>query len=470
VKSEKAQIKHTKTLRVAWTSILVTLILIAAKLFGGLLSGSLALISLATESALDLLAVLLTLFAVRITAMPADKDHPYGHGKFDNLSSLFQSLLLLGISFWIFYEALYRLLHPNHVALNIDYITFTILIGSFILDFWRSRKLDVVGKEVHSQALQTDAIHFFADSLSVAVVFVGLLFSKYLKLEGADSYAAMLVSGFVATLSIRQGKQAFDVLSDRYAQTENSEKVADIIRSTSGVHDLEKLRMRHSGPNLFIDATIGINRVLPFASVEHILAEVKERVVELNPGAEVNLRSHAVKLKYESTFETIKLIISEEGLLPHNIELSQDEKGAVTLDLHLEFPPASSLGEAHQKSETIEAHIKEHLPSISKIVLHLEEERPDYAMTVVHDITSARHTFAEEITALVRTSHQSVKDVRDLILWESQPYKDLKLALTIVVDKNLSLAAAHDIVTIIEQSLRKKYPELARIVIHSEPE
>ncbi|MFI5264422.1 MAG: cation diffusion facilitator family transporter [Candidatus Kapaibacterium sp.] len=465
-----AQKNNTATLRTAWISILVTLILIAAKLFGGLLSGSLALISLATESALDLLAVLLTLFAVRITARPADKDHPYGHGKFDNLSSLFQSLLLLGISFWIFYEALYRLLNPTNVTLNIDYITFGILIGSFILDFWRSRKLDMVGKEVRSQALQTDAIHFLADSLSVAVVFFGLLFSKYLKLAGADSYAAMLVSGFVAVLSIRQGKQAFDVLSDRYDQTENSEKVSDIIKMTSGVHDLEKLQMRHSGPNLFIDATIAINRVLPFASVEHILGEVKDRVSHEFPGAEVNLRSHAIKTKYESTFETIKLIISEEGLLPHNIELSKDEKGAVTLDLHLEFPPASSLGEAHEKSEIIEAHIKEHLPSISKIVLHLEEERPDYTMTVVHDITAARHDFAQELSLLVKTTHPSVKDVRDLILWESQPYKDLKLALTIVVDKSLSLSAAHDIVTIIEQSLRKKYSELARIVIHSEPE
>src|SRR5476649_658932 len=107
-----AQKQNTATLRTAWISILVTLILIAAKLVGGLLSGSLALISLATESALDLLSVLLTLFTVRITAMPADKDHQYGHGKFDNLSSLFQSLLLLGVSGWIFYEALYRLQHP----------------------------------------------------------------------------------------------------------------------------------------------------------------------------------------------------------------------------------------------------------------------------------------------------------------------------------------------------------------------
>ncbi|MEP7234300.1 MAG: cation diffusion facilitator family transporter [Ignavibacteriota bacterium] len=461
---------NTTTLRVAWISILVTVILIGAKLLGGLLSGSLALISLATESALDLIAVLLTLFAIRVTSRPADQDHPYGHGKFDNLSSLFQSLLLLGVSFWIFYEALQRLLHPANVSLEIDFITFGILIGSFILDFWRSRRLHEVGKEHRSQALQTDAVHFFADSLSVVVVFVGLLFSKYLKLEGADSYAAMLVSGFVAALSIRQGKQALDVLSDRYESTEDYQKIAIIIKATGGVHGLEELRMRHSGPNLFIDATIAINRVLPFASVEHILSEVRERIAESVPGAEVNLISHAVKLQYESTFETIKLIISEEGLLPHNIELSKNEQGAVTLDLHLEFPPESSLGEAHSKSEMIEEHIKQQLPSISKIILHLEEERPDYAMTVVKDITSDRQNFSADLVQLIEASHPEIKDVREVILWESQPLKVLKLALTIIVDKHLSLAAAHDIVTATELLIRSKYPELTRIVIHSEPD
>jgi len=464
------QEQSNTTLKAAWISIFVTLVLIAAKLLGGLLSGSLALISLAAESGLDLFSVLLTLFAVRITARPADKDHPYGHGKFDNLSSLFQSLILLGISCWIFYEALQRLLHPDAAKLAIDYITFLILIGAFILDFWRSRKLGEIGKEERSQALQTDALHFFADSLSVVVVFLGLIFSKYLKLEGADSYAALLVAGFVGTLSIRQGKRALDPLTDRFAHNEDYDKISKIIMETGGIHNIEKLRMRHSGPDLFIDATIEINRVLPFASVEHILNDIKQKIEKEFSGVEVNLHPHAVKLDYESTFETIKLITSEEGLLPHNIELSRDEKGAVSLDLHLEFPPKSSFWEAHLESEIIEENIKKQLPSISNIILHLEEERPDYAMTLVHNITQQKKVLAEEISTLAKSSNLFVKDVKDLTLLESEPYKELKLAFTIILDKNLSLAAAHDIVTSVEQTLRKKFPELSRIVIHSEPE
>ncbi len=460
----------TTTLRTAWISILVTVILIAAKLVGGLLSGSLALISLASESALDLLSVLLTLFAIRITAKPADKDHPYGHGKFDNLSSLFQSILLLGVSIWIFYEALYRLIHPSNINLSIDYVTFIILIGSFFLDLWRSRKLGTVGKAAKSQAMQTDAVHFFADSLSVVVVLIGLLFSKYLKLDGADSYAAMLVSGFVATLSIRQGRQAFDVLSDRFSHTEDFQRASKLIGGAEAVHEIEDLRMRHSGPDLFIDAKVGVNRVLPFASVEHILSEVKEDLLKEFPGSQINLRPFPVKLEHESTFETIKLIISEEGLLPHNIELSKDEQGSVTLDLHLEFPPASSLGDAHKKSEIIEARIKEHLPAISKIIMHLEEERPDYDMTVVRDITTSKPVLVDEMSRLAKNADISVQDVCDLTLLQSQPNKELKLSLTIILEKNLSLADAHTIVTVVEQALHKEYPYLARIVIHSEPE
>ncbi len=464
-----AQERNT-TIRAAWISILVTVILIAAKLIAGLLSGSLALISLAAESTVDMFSVLLTLFAVRITAKPPDKDHPYGHGKFDNLSALFQSLILLGISFWIFYEALDRLLHPSTIKLTIDFITFSVLIGSFILDFWRSKKLSAIGKQERLQALQTDAAHFFSDSLSVLVVFTGLIFSKYLLLDGADSYSAMLVAGFVASLSIRQGKTSLDALTDRFAHTEDYDKASKIIKSISGVYTIETLRMRHSGPNLFIDASIGINRVLPFATVEHILGEIKEKLEIAFQGAEVNLRSHALKLEHESTFETIKLITSEEGILPHNIELNKDDKGQVTLDLHLEFPPASSFAEAHKKSESIETHIKEHLPEISKIILHLEEERPDYAMTTVHNITSGDPELAREISDFAKTLHPAIKDIRELMLLESEPYKERKLAFTILLDKNLSLSGAHEIVTFVEQSLRNKYQDLARIVIHSEPE
>jgi len=140
------------------------------------------------------------------------------------------------------------------------------------------------------------------------------------------------------------------------------------------------------------------------------------------------------------------------------------------LDLHLEFPPASSFYDAHNKSEIIEEHIKKDMPAISKIILHLEEERPDYDMTVVHNITSSKPILSEEMTRLARTADPSVKDVRDLTLLESQPYKELKLALTIILDKNLSLTEAHDIVTNVEHALRNRYPELSRIVIHSEPE
>src|SRR5439155_10518213 len=116
------------------------------------------------------------------------------------------------------------------------------------------------------------------------------------------------------------------------------------------------------------------------------------------------------------------------------------------------------------------SHIKEYLPLISKIILHLEEERPDYAMTIVHDVTSTKADIAKEMTAFAKISHPEIKEIRNLTLLESQPYKELKLALTIILDEHLSLSAAHDIVTNVEQSLRQKYPELVRIVIHSEPE
>ena len=461
---------HTETVRVARISLLVTVALVAMKLVGAYLSDSLALYSLASESAIDLFSVLITLVAVQITSRPADDDHLYGHGKFDTLGSLLQNILLLGISVWIFYEALDRLQHQSNHPVTVDAITFSILIVAFTLDFWRSRKLRHVGIEERSQSLQADSLHFLGDSLSIVVVFAGLILTKYFHLAGADSYAAMLVSGVITVLSIKMGKRSLDELTDRFPYQHDYSRIAQLIKQIPGVLGTESLRMRRSGPSLFVESTIGINRVLPFASVEHILNAIKQSVESEFPGAVLNLHPLATKTEYESTFETIKLITSEAGILPHNIELSKDPQGNVTLDLHLEFPSNSSLQKAHDESEEIEKHIRLDLPSISKIIIHLEEERPDYELTTVRDVTVKSAGRVEDIERFVIDSDKAVILIRDVTLFESEPFNDLKLTFTIVLERTLSLSDAHSIVTGLERKIRKKYPELTRIVIHSEPQ
>src|SRR5262245_35416528 len=144
---------------VAGSSVLAALGLTTGKLAVGLLTGSLGILAEAAHSALDLLAALLTLFAVRFSARPPDSSHPYGHGKIENLSAFLEAGLLLVTCGWIVYEAIERLFfHTVHVEPSIW--AFGIMAVSIAVDYRRSRALKRVALQTGSQALMADALHF----------------------------------------------------------------------------------------------------------------------------------------------------------------------------------------------------------------------------------------------------------------------------------------------------------------------
>ena len=241
----QSHIEHEK-LRITKISLLVTLVLIVIKTAAGLLSGSLALISLATDSAFDFLSVLFTFVAVRVSALPPDEDHPYGHGKFDSLSGLFQSVFLVGVSVWIFIEAVTRLRSPESVELDIDAFTFVILGLSFLLDMWRAKTIKKTADVSRSQALGADALHFLADGLSVVIVAAGIILAEFFHITSADSYAAIAVSLFVGIQSIKQGKSSIDVLMDRMPMNGDTDAVMVIAKETDGILEVGSLKMREA--------------------------------------------------------------------------------------------------------------------------------------------------------------------------------------------------------------------------------
>lgn len=455
-------------MRAARISIVVTLTLIIAKGIAGWLSGSLALISLSTESIFDFLAVLITLLAVRVTSLPPDEDHLYGHGKFDSLAGLFQSIFLIGVSGWIFYESINRLTGKEEVVLDIDALTLTILILAFVLDMWRARVLKRVGVESGSQALSVDSLHFLADALSVIVAIAGVLLAKFAGILVADAYAALIVAGFVIYQSIRQGKDAVDTLTDRYTRTSEYREIKKAIESTTGVESLRLLRMRQSGVLTYIDASVSVNRVLPASAGERIRGDIDQAIHTILPESETSIAIRPVKTQNESAFETIRLITSEFGILPHNIELSESE-GGIIADLHIEFPPKKSFEDAHTTSEEIEQRIRNEIPGIKQVYTHLEVERSAISVTPMRDLSAKQSTLVDEVQKFISATPDSILAARDVAFYEHRETGELKLVLTVALRSDLSLHDAHEIVTDLERRLRKQYPNLGRVVIHTEP-
>jgi cation diffusion facilitator family transporter len=201
-------------------------------------TGSLGILAEALHSGLDLLAAIVTYFSVRVSDKPADRDHHFGHGKIENLSALFETVLLLITCVWIIYEGVQRLL-SGRVHIEVTYWSYIVVIASILIDFTRSRALMKAAKKHNSQALEADALHFSTDIWSSAVVLLGLICAQF-GIHSADSYAALIVAAIVIYVCYNLGKRAIAVLLDRAPEglLESIYETAATMPEIFAVHDI----------------------------------------------------------------------------------------------------------------------------------------------------------------------------------------------------------------------------------------
>ncbi len=270
----------------ALTSLFAAVGLTAFKIVVGVLTGSLGILAEAAHSGLDLVAALMTFLAVRIAGRPADRSHLYGHGKVENLSALFETLLLLITCVWIVWEAVHRLTyHTSEIEVNAW--SFVVMVVSIIIDFSRSRVLSRAAKKYHSQALEADALHFQTDIWSSSVVIFGLIAVK-LGWNGGDSVAALGVSAVVVWVSVKLGRETLDALMDR-APVGMEEQISKVVQAIPGVGDCHQVRLRWSGPVLFIDLHVLVDGRQTLAEAHALTETIEAAIQEIAPLADITV-------------------------------------------------------------------------------------------------------------------------------------------------------------------------------------
>ena len=278
----------------ALSSLVAAVGLTAMKIVVGVLTGSLGILAEAAHSGLDLVAALMTYVAVRISGRPADRTHLYGHGKVENLSALAEALLLFITCGWIIWEATRRLFF-HQVEVEVTIWSFAVMATSIVIDISRSRMLSRTAKKYNSQALEADALHFETDVWSSSVVILGLACVKLGEwvpslgwLRESDAVAALGVSALVIWVCGRLGRRTVDALLDS-APAGMEERILAAVSAVSGVQDCHNIRVRYSGPKLFIDLHVLVdgNQTL-FAA--HALTETIEGVIQqIAPDADVTV-------------------------------------------------------------------------------------------------------------------------------------------------------------------------------------
>ncbi|OHD69794.1 MAG: cation transporter [Spirochaetes bacterium RBG_16_49_21] len=283
----------------ALSSVIAAVGLTAFKIIVGVSTGSLGILAEAAHSALDLIAAIITFFAIRISVIPADSSHLYGHGKVENISALFETLLLLVTCVWIIYEAIQRLFFKT-VAVEATAWSFIVMAVSIAVDYSRSRVLYRAARKHRSQALEADALHFSTDIWSSGVVIFGLICVKIAELnpglfalEKADALAALIVAVIVIYVSIRLGARTVQALVDA-APRGLYRKIKKIVEAQPGVINCHNIRVRYSGPQIFIDVHILTDGGQTLKRAHELTMKIEKAVQEMIPNADIMVHPEPV--------------------------------------------------------------------------------------------------------------------------------------------------------------------------------
>ena len=438
--------------RVALVSVLAAAALLVLKLVTGLATGSLGLLSEALHSGTDLVAALLTFFAVGIAVRPADRHHAYGHGKAEHLAALAEASILALLSVAVAVAAVRRFSDPPE--LEVAWWAFGVVLVVMAVDASRMTLSLRASRQYESAALESNALHFGSDLAGSTAVLVGLAFANAGRPEG-DAVAALFVAVLVIAAAVRLVRRNVDVLMDSVPdEVEDAARAA--IDSVEGV-ELRRLRMRQAGGRQFADVVIGVPAGAAVGqghaaadAVEDAVREALPKsdvVVHVEPGdeQEVRDRAHAAALAVPGVREV------------HNVTVLQT--GAeLQISLHIKLPGNLPLEDAHELAELVERSILATVPEAANVQTHLEPLAEAAQSSEIERDRAAIERLVLEETGV------PPRELRFLTSPDG-----VVAHLTLTVDGSTPLADAHAQASRVEERIRREQPEIGEIIVHTEP-
>ena len=439
-------------------SVVAAVVLIAIKLATGLATHSLGLLSEALHSGTDLVAALLTFFAVGVAARPADKGHSYGHGKAEHLAALAEGAILVLASIFVAFRAIQRLAGSADTHVHAAWYALVVIVVVIFIDASRALVSWRAARQLRSAALESNALHFSSDLLGSAAVLVGLLFVRG-GFQHADSIAALFVAALVLVAAARLMRTNVDVLMDRVpveAEAAARAAIADI----TPVVDLKRLRMREAGGRQFADVVIGVPAGAAVGQGHAAADQVEEAVQSALPRSDVVV--HVEPEKAQGIRDRAQAAALSVGRVRevHNINVLLLD-GGTEVSLHLKLPGDLPLEEAHEVAEHVEREIRAAVPSVTAVQTHLEPLTEDEHVRAVE----AGGVEAGDVRRIVR--EEVGREPRELRFLQTT--EGLVAFLTLGLDPGASLADAHARASEVEARIRNEHPGIADVIVHTEP-
>jgi cation diffusion facilitator family transporter len=447
--------------RTAMLSVAAAAFLVAVKLVTGLATGSLAFIAEAAHSGTDLVAALLTLFAVQVAVRPPDRDHQYGHGKAEHLAALGESAFLMLVSLVIAYASVRRLIDGGGHDIDVTWWAFTVLGVVIAVDASRATVSYRMSRRYKSPAFAANALHFASDLAGSFAVLIGLVLVSAGERWG-DSVAALFVAVLVVLAALRLAKQSVDVLMDRTA-ADADESIREALSQLDEQVEVRRVRVRHAAGRHFVDIVVGVPLDTGVSQAHAVADRIEELVERALGGADVVV--HVEPAEAEGSVReraTAAASAIPEVREVHNVRVMRLPKG-YELSLHVKLPRELSLEDAHNAVERLEQRVREEVPELEYVHTHIEPLAPtDWASAPDTGETEVEREAIESAVRRVTGSSPLAVSFRDGELG--------RVALvTVSLPGDQPLPSAHRHAGRIEEAVRERCPELADVIVHTEP-
>ena len=447
--------------KAAFWSIVASVVITVGKGAAGLSTGSLALISDAAHSLLDVAATTMTYLAIRAASKPADEEHHYGHGKVESIAALIETAFLFLLSGAVAIEGIRRL-WTVQPAIEVHWLAIAVLVGSIIIDAWRWWSLTRIAKATGSEALAADALHFSSDLINS--VFVLLAFGAVaMGYPQADAFVAVGVAVFIAIAGFRLARRTIDTLLDA-APAGSAQAIRALIEDVSGVVSVDTIRVRPVGATLFADINISVARTMSLEQLSAIKSQIIASVQNTYTDATVTVTATPKALDEETVLERVLLISAKRRVPVHHVTV-QDVSGSLSVSLDVEVDGRLSLAKAHTIASDLEHAIREELGDATEVETHIEPLVVSSLMG--RTITGAQHDEIASSLAKHAVASGTIEDIHNVRVRETE--HGFVVNYHCRVDPEHDVTSVHEAVDRLEHQVRAEFPKIVRIVSHTEP-
>ena len=450
--------------RTALLALGITCVLTLAKLAVWAATSSLAILSQALDSALDIVALGLVFFGVRIAAKPADESHHYGHAKAENLVAFTQTLFLGVVVVGVALEAVARL-GSARTAVEVPWVAPALLGASALIDVLRVRWLVGAARREGSEALRSGALNIATDIGTAVVALVSLLTVRA-GIEEADAVGGLVVALAVGVAAVRLGRRSVDVLMDR-APGGPVRAIEDAAAAAPGVAETRRVRVRSSGSQLFADVTVAAGRTASLERAHDIAEGVEKAIEKVTPGTDVVVHVEPVA-ETSGLVERVQAAASRiEGVHEvHNVlvhAFDEDGRRRLRVSLHAKVEGDVSLAQAHDLSEAVEASVAADLGPHARVDTHIEPLGPT---EFGRDVTEARPDVVSTVIEAA-LEEADVTDCHEVLVTSTA--SGLSIVAHVRGRRDLPLGRIHDASERIENRVRTSVDDVGAILIHFEP-